>query len=101
MTEKQQSLKLRKFAKPRLVERRNQQLNDLKMQVTPKSTIQNDPSPIESSTPPNSPLTDPKILNRQSIVESFRDSYTNLDNSPSYSGNVHAIANKIESYRYV
>ena len=101
MTEKHQPLKLRKYAKPKLVERKRPQLSDLEMQVTPILTNQNDQSPTMSNTPPNSPVMDPKTPNRRSIVESFRDVYANPNLPPSYSGNVHAIANKIESYRYV
>ena len=102
MTERPQTpLKLRKFAKPKQLQRKNHQVNDLEMQLTPIQMNQSDRNSVPNPQTPSNPLKVPKTRNHQSIAENFRKQYTDLNIAPSYSGDLHAIANEIPSYRYV
>ena len=102
MTERSQTtaVKLRKFAKPKHLERRNKHLNELEMQPIPNQMTSSDLSPIRNPPTLSSPQKAPKIPNHRSTAENFKKLYTDTKFSSSFSGDVQAIANQIESYRY-
>ena len=90
-------IKLRRFAKPKLLQRRKEQLNDLEMLAIPNPTNQKDQNPTTSS-PPLTTLQ--KNPSHPSIAENFKNIYSDSSYPASYSGDIHEIANQIPSYRY-
>ena len=101
MTERQQTpIRIRKYAKPKPLQRRRLQLKDLETEAIPTQTSPNDLSPTTTQSTANSPARVPKTPNHPSIAENFKQIYVDPKNAASYSGDVHAIANQIESYRY-
>ena len=96
----QTPIRIRKFAKPKPLQRKSPQQNDQEMPVTPIQTSPNDLSPQSNQPAPSNPARAPKTPNPQSTAENLKKIYANPANAASYSGDVHAIANQIESYRY-
>ena len=98
MSQKQPAtINLRRLAKPKLLERRRKQLNDLEMSAIPNPTVQNDLSPMMSNPTMKIHRKNPSP---QSTVENFKDIYSDLSNPASFSGDIQEIANQIPSYRY-
>ena len=97
MSQKQApAINLRRFAKPKLLERRKRQSSDLEMSVIQNPRVQNDPNPTMSSPTMNNPQKNP---NPQSTVENFKNIYSDPSNPASFSGDIQEIANQIPSYR--
>ena len=101
MTERLQSkISLRKFAKPKPVQRKSRQSNDHEIPARPTPTNQNDQNLPLNQLTPTSQSKAQMTQNHQSTAENFESIYKDLDSAASYSGDLKAIANKIPSYRY-
>ena len=94
------SLNLRKFAKPKQVERKKLQPNDQEMITIPTPMGRSESSQESRQATANRPARAPRTPNHQSTAENFKNIYTDPSHSASYSANLQAIANGIESYRY-
>ena len=91
------TVNLRKFARPKRVQRKNSRTNDLEMQPIPSLTNQNDQKSTTADQPQNNHQKNPNL---RSTAENFKQIYTETSFPASYSGNINEIANQIPSYRY-
>ena len=92
-------IKLRRFARPKMLARKRLQLNDLENPVEQTPMNLSPRKSSESNLPLQNPQNVPMTPSPQSTAANFKNIYSDPNYSNSFSGDLTAIANQIPSYR--